>query len=297
MKRLVLIIMVSFGVFISSCGGTSKPVVSIPESKVDKPPAIEQVKEQDNEYRRALPVKTEIDVKRIAESKYSSSSPRLWGEKAPGVKTKIDTRSNIAALTFDACGGKNGDGYDKGLIDYLISENIPATLFINSRWIDENPGIFMELSKNPLFEIENHGTNHVPLSINGGKVYGIKGTDSVGGVVDEVMVNAEKIQRLTGRRPRYFRSGTAYYDEIAVKILEETGEKAIGFDIIGDAGATYSKDQIKRACMGTRQGSIIIFHMNHPDKDTAEGIKEAIPMLRNRGFKFVKLEDYDLDLL
>jgi len=35
-------------------------------------------------------------------------------------------------------------------------------------------------------------------------------------------------------------------------------------------------------------------HMNHPEGETAEGLMEAIPELRKRGFKFVKLSEYDL---
>ncbi|MCX6167148.1 MAG: hypothetical protein NT021_04105 [Sphingobacteriales bacterium] len=66
------------------------------------------------------------------------------------------------------------------------------------------------------------------------------------------------------------------------------------FSVIGDAGATYSKDQVKKACLDSSNGSIIICHMNHPKKDTAEGLKLALPELIKRGIKFVKLEDYSL---
>jgi peptidoglycan/xylan/chitin deacetylase (PgdA/CDA1 family) len=169
-------------------------------------------------------------------------------------------------------------------------------LFINSRWIDENYDTFMKLSKDPLFEIGNHGTSHLPLSVNGKSAYGIEGTGSLMDVINEVVENEDKVEKLTGRRPKYFRSGTAYYDEIAIKVAEEMGVKVMGFDIIRDAGATYSKSQIKRVCSNVKPGSILIFHMNHPEKETAEGIMEVVPLLRSKGLDFVKLEDYDLFL-
>lgn len=62
------------------------------------------------------------------------------GLKITGVLTRLATKDKVIALTFDACGGKGGSGYDRKLIDYLIKENIPATLFINARWIDANKG-------------------------------------------------------------------------------------------------------------------------------------------------------------
>lgn len=97
--------------------------------------------------------------------KYSGQIPDQWGEEVADVKRKMKTNEKVVALTFDACGGPGGSGYDAKLINYLIKEQIPATLFINSRWIDANTDLFMKLARNPLFEIENHGHLHKPLSV------------------------------------------------------------------------------------------------------------------------------------
>lgn len=224
---------------------------------------------------------------------YKNQIPHQWGEKVAGVKTHIITNEKIIALTFDACGGKNGDGYDSKLINYLMKENVPATLFIGFRWIDANYSTFTKLYRNPLFEIENHGSLHKPLSVNGKSAYGIKGTKDVGEIVDEVEMNELKIQKITGRKPRYFRSGTDYYDEISVKIAKNLDQQVISYSVLGDAGATFTTEQVKKACLSAKPGSIIILHMNHPEKYTAEGIIEAIPQLEKMGYKFVKLEDYE----
>ncbi|MDB5055383.1 MAG: polysaccharide deacetylase [Bacilli bacterium] len=222
------------------------------------------------------------------------AKPKQWGEQVDGVKRRLDTNDKVVALTFDACGGVGSDGYDKKLIDFLIKEKIHATLFINGRWITANPDIFLELAANPLFEIENHGTEHKPLSVTGRSAYGIKGTSSVEEVKNEVLLNAQKIEKLTGRKPKFFRSGTAYYDEIAIQVVEDLGEEAVNFDVLGDAGATYTKDQIVKALKSVKPGSIVISHMNHPEKHTAEGIEAAVPMLQKEGYSFVKVEDYSL---
>lgn len=225
---------------------------------------------------------------------FSDKVPREWGEIIKGVKTRLNTDQKVLALTFDACGSPGGSGYDTMLIRYLESEKIPATLFISGRWIDSNPAIFQELSKNPLFEIENHGLNHKPCSANGRPVYGIEGTKNVGEIYDEIEQNAIKIHTLTGLKPRYYRPGTGYCDEICIEVANALGYEVVNFSVHGDGGATYSKKQVKDALLNAPPSSIILMHMNYPGGETAEGLIEAIPELKNRGFKFIKLSEYDL---
>ncbi|MFD0695682.1 polysaccharide deacetylase family protein [Paenibacillus sp. GCM10027628] len=228
-------------------------------------------------------------------NRYSPLSPSKWGEHVPGVLTHLQTKEKVIALTFDACGGKEGSGYDEKLIDYLVKAHIPATLFMNARWIDANPGTFAKLAADPLFEIENHGTEHRPLSVNGKAAYGIAGTKSVSGVIDEVKDNADKIEKLTGRRPLFYRSGTAYYDEVAVQIVQDLGFQAVNYNVLGDAGATYNTQQVYQALMKAHNGAIVLAHMNQPEKDTAEGVIKAVPELQKAGFRFVQLSAYPLE--
>jgi peptidoglycan/xylan/chitin deacetylase (PgdA/CDA1 family) len=222
-------------------------------------------------------------------SRFNRKVPGEWGERVSGVKTRLNTDQKLIALTFDACGGPRGKGYDAKLIEFLKSEKIPATLFISGKWIDANPEIFRELAKEPLFEIENHGLNHKPCSANSRSAYGIAGTKGVGEIFDEIEQNAIKIQTLTGRKPKYYRPGTAHSDEICVEIANALGYEVVNFSVRGDAGATYTKNQVKEALLNTRPSSIILLHMNHPEGETAEGLIEAIPELRKQGFRFVKL--------
>lgn len=223
-------------------------------------------------------------------AKYKNLKPTQWGENPTGVVNKIQTKEKLIALTFDACDDRD-NGYDKELIDYLVQNKIPATLFLNSRWIDKNPKIAKELAANPLFEIENHGTKHKPLSTNGKSIYGIKGTQNTAEEYDEIESNSKKIKQLTGNRPKYFRSGTAYYDEIGVKIAGDLGQKVAGFNLLGDAGGTFSKSQIKQQLSKTKAGTIAIFHMNKPQGETAEALIEYLPELKKQGFKFVRLDE------
>ena len=151
-----------------------------------------------------------LKKKAAVTAKYNGEKPSVFSQWTAGVKSRIDTSEKVAAITLDACGGKRGSGFDRELIDFLRSEKIPATLFLTALWIDANPGLTEELSRDPLFEIENHGYRHKPASVKGAKIYGRRGTKSAGELFDEIELNARKIESITGRRPVFYRSGTAY---------------------------------------------------------------------------------------
>ena len=223
-------------------------------------------------------------------SRFANERPRTWGMEPEGTLTRAKDAGKVVALTFDACDGRK-NGYDKALIDWLIENKIPVTLFVNARWIDAHRALFLELAANPLFEIGNHGTRHRPLSVTGKSAYGIRGTANVGEAFDEVEGNAEKIEALTGKRPLFFRSGTAHYDDVAARLVQTMGYGIAGFAVNGDDGATVPARTVKRNLLSVRGGDVVLCHMNHPGSGTFPGIKQAVPILKERGFRFVTLSE------
>jgi peptidoglycan/xylan/chitin deacetylase (PgdA/CDA1 family) len=225
--------------------------------------------------------------------KYQHRVPTSWGEKVPGVKTRLNTSEKVIALTLDACGSPT-DGCDYRYINFLKKEKIPATIFVSNQWITRHPLDFKKLMHCPLFTIENHGLNHVPCSVNGKSIYKVQGTKNITELINEIEKNGEIIKKYTGRKPKFFRSGTAYYDEIATKIIHDLGYEAIGFDILGDAGTTWNSKKVEQALLASKPGSIIILHMNRPKKDCAVGAIKAIKQLQKKGFRFVALSQFPL---
>jgi peptidoglycan/xylan/chitin deacetylase (PgdA/CDA1 family) len=192
------------------------------------------------------------------------------------------------ALTFDS-------GYNKALIDYLRKEQIPATLFVTGIWIDHNRKTFEELSKDPLFEIENHGLLHRLCSTEGKTKYGVHGTRDIGDVIDEMELNSRKIAAISGRRPIFFRSATAFSDELASKVAQRLGMEVVSYDILsGDAMKASGKTMAKNILNGARHGAVVIMHFNHPELQEKQALELAVPELRRRGFIFMKLEDFSL---
>ncbi len=224
-------------------------------------------------------------------ARYGHLRPRTWGFGGPGVVRDLHTSRRVIALTFDACGGPGGSGYDQALIGFLRRRKVPATLFLNSRWIDANPAAFGQLAAEPLFEIANHGTRHLPLSVTGRSAYGIPGTRNAGEVYDEVATNQAKLRRLLGVPPRFFRAGTAYCDDVAARIVTAMGDHLVSFSVNGDGGATFTPGQVRGIVTAAPGGSIVICHMNHPDSGTAQGIAASVPYLLACGYRFVRLSD------
>jgi peptidoglycan/xylan/chitin deacetylase (PgdA/CDA1 family) len=233
-------------------------------------------------------------LKKSMVKQFEKQTPKEWGENVKGVKTQLVTKQKTIAITLDACGSPHGMAYDAKLISYLETNQIPATLFVNARWIDNNLETFKKLAENPLFEIGNHGMAHKPLSVSGKSAYELAGTANIEEVVDEIELSARKIQSITNKRPVYFRSGTAYYDEVAVKIANKLKHQVIGYSILGDAGATYTAKQVENAFLTAKNGDITIAHFNHPEAQTREGMIRAIEKLKADGYKFAKLSDYKL---
>lgn len=227
---------------------------------------------------------------------YPNAKPGSWGEFVKGVDEDLITNSKIMALTFDACGGPHGSEYDKELIDYLKKEKLPATVFLTGIWMDANPEALKELMDDPLIEIENHGLKHRPCSVDGESEYGIKGTANVAGAVDEIELNERKIMSSVGRRPEFYRSSTAFTDELCATIANQLGVQIVSYDILsGDAVPYTPKNVIKENIISNaKSGALIIMHMNHPKWYTYEALQETIPELRKMGYSFVKLEYYKL---
>jgi peptidoglycan/xylan/chitin deacetylase (PgdA/CDA1 family) len=200
--------------------------------------------------------------------------------------------TKIAALTLDACGG----GYDEKLIRFLVEERIPATVFATRKWIVRNTeGVTMLRLHPELFDIEDHGANHVPAVIGlGRRVYGIAGNPDIAHLESEVHDGAAAVEAVTGNAPHWYRGATAEYDPQALQVIVAMGYKVAGFSINADAGATLKRETIAARLNAVRPGDIIIAHMNRPGSDTAEGLASGLKSLLGRGFHFVTLREMDV---
>jgi peptidoglycan/xylan/chitin deacetylase (PgdA/CDA1 family) len=186
--------------------------------------------------------------------------------------------SRKIAITFDACPTTLPDEYDEKVIDVLLREKTPATLFLSGRWVEKNPEKVKSLAAQPQFEIANHAFWHPHLLE--------KDDDRI---LRELKRTQAIIKKMTNGTPSYFRPPYGEVDERVAAIAQKAGLATIQYDIAsGDPDAGLSPQRIIKSILrDAKGGSIIVFHMNRKGVHTAEVLPDIIDGLRKRGFTLV----------
>jgi len=189
---------------------------------------------------------------------------------------------NKIALTFDSCPTGREDEYDEKVVDVLIREKVPATLFLSGRWVEKNEDVVKSLAANPQFEIANHAFWHPHL---------LEKDDER--ILRELKRTQDIIRKVAGPRPKYFRPPFGEVDERLARLAAEAGLVTVQYDIAsGDPDPGLSAKRIIRGVVGeAKGGSIVVFHMNENGARTAEVLPEVIKQLREKGFELVTVEE------
>lgn len=192
------------------------------------------------------------------------------------------------ALTLDACSGVT----DMRILSTLVEENIPATIFVTGRWLRRNHTAFALMKGRPdLFQIENHGLNHLPAVDFKTRVYGIEAAGSPAAVAREVQGGEQAIIAAGAPRPHWYRGATARYSPSAITQITAMGYRIAGYSVNGDAGASLMAGSAERRIKAAKDGDVIIAHINHPGHSAGAGVARAIRALKAKGFVFVRLDD------
>ncbi len=211
------------------------------------------------------------------------------------IAASSDLKHNRIALTLDLCSGQ----FDEDLLLFLTRNRIPATVFVTKKWLDKNPrGTGMLKANLDLFDIEDHGENHIPAVIGAGRrVYGIAGEPDLLHLRREVEEGARAIERAIGVAPHWYRGATAAYDQQAADEIRRLGYKIAGFSVNADAGASLSYAAVLAHLRHVKGGDVIIAHMNKPKSQTAEAMSVGLLELLKRGLVFVRLDEVDLEVI
>lgn len=229
----------------------------------------------------------------------ASAPARIGASKAPAVKLVEPhlhiARSNIpgharVALTFDACMGQA----DERILSTLVRERIPATIFVTARWLKRNPQALAVFLHNPdLFELENHGENHIPAVDTPTLVYGIASAGSPQAVRQEVEGGAAAMVAVGIPAPHWFRGSTAKYDLSAIGEIRAMGYRIAGYSVNGDGGSLLGAVITEKRIASAKDGDVVISHINQPTHAAGEGVAKALVDLKTKGTAFVRLEDVE----
>lgn len=197
---------------------------------------------------------------------------------APQVISNGPREKKRIALTFDACSTHKPSQYDERVIRTLINHNVPATLFLGGKWMEEHPHETRLLAWHPLFELGNHTFLHPhPREVTPQRLrHEIEWTQNV-------------MYTLTGRYATLFRAPYGEIDDGVVRLAAEMGLATVQFDVAsGDPDRRASKKRlIEHVTRRARNGSIVVMHMNGRGHYTADALPEIVKRLRAKGYEFV----------
>ncbi|WP_284776827.1 polysaccharide deacetylase family protein [Agrobacterium sp. lyk4-40-TYG-31] len=191
------------------------------------------------------------------------------------------------AITLDACMGKT----DFRILDTLVNEQIPATIFVTARWLKHNPeALAIMMAHSDLFELENHGENHIPAVDKPVSIYGIAAAGSEAAVEQEVEGGRLAIVAATGHQPQWFRGATAKYTASSMTTINRLGERVAGYSINGDGGSLLGAGATAKHIASAKDGDVIISHINQPTHEAGEGVVKGLLALKARGVIFTRLD-------
>ncbi|WP_406456219.1 polysaccharide deacetylase family protein [Streptomyces sp. NBC_00876] len=215
------------------------------------------------------------------------------------VLTRGPSRTDkVVALTFDAdmtadegpraAAGERFDNPE--LIALLRRLKVPATVFMTGRWAEEYPSQARSIGTDPLFEIGNHSYSHYAFT---SPCYGLPAVeeDAVRGEVERAFGAIRK----AGARNvvPYFRFPGGCYDDASLRALAPEKVTAVQWDVVsGDAFATDADAVAEQVLDGVRPGSLVVMHCTRSAAPvTAEAVREVVPELRKRGYRFIKVSE------
>ena len=195
---------------------------------------------------------------------------------------KVYWRGNPAeksvSLTFD-------DGptahYTAQILDVLALHNVKATFFVIGENLKDNPDLARRIHAEG-HEMGNHTQSH-PWMFR----------MLFSSIREDILLCQDEIEKNTGYRPRFFRQPVGINNPSVMKVIDGLGMVMIGWQARAyDAVPTEKGKIINRILSRIRPGGIIILHDGcdaKTDQDrsaTVEALKEIIPALKTRGYKF-----------
>lgn len=208
-------------------------------------------------------------------------------------------------FTFDDGPGETmGDGPGPKtvpLAKYLNSEGIQATFFCVGKFIDSHAGIIAQLDRLG-HSVGNHSYSH-PEMIN------LFESGRKEDLLKEIKVTDDLIRKIIPGKPVYFRAPYGLWNLKMSSYVNRHLDRADGYtgpfhwDIGGDDYKFWQKNQTAEACAASylqeieqKNKGIILMHDSSADMEnmrqnnrTYETLKILIPQLKDRGYRFVGL--------
>ncbi len=194
-------------------------------------------------------------------------------KKLPIYSVKRDDK--CVSLTFDAAWGNEDT---QQLIDILAKYNVKATFFVVGQWVDKYPESVKALH-DAGHEVMTHSDDHAHFA-----------QLSTEQIASNINKSCDKIESVTGVRPKLFRCPYGEYNDNVIATLSSMGMYTIQWDVDSLDWKDLSAGEITERVTGKVQsGSIVLFH--NAAKHTPEALPGIIEFLLGNGFKIVPVTE------
>ncbi|HVY89894.1 MAG TPA: polysaccharide deacetylase family protein [Hyphomonadaceae bacterium] len=199
------------------------------------------------------------------------------------VVNHLPTSEKVIAITFDACEAGKPAVLDEKIVGVLKQEGIPFTVFLGGRFVRDNAAAVEELAKTANVEFENHSWSH-PKDM--------RELDDAD-VQYQVTRAAQEIEKVTGRKPKYFRFPGGNDDDRTISLVEGLGYRVVHWDKpSADPDPKISVEKLSSYMLSmAHPGAILVFHINGRGVETATALPGIIAKLKEKGYSFVKVDD------
>ena len=264
-------------------------------------------------------MKTDEERFRYLAERYYGNVTVNQKEKLPGFtadeirqldKTGSFTDDQVLFLTFDDWGTEQSINE---LLYVLEKNDVKATFFIRTGYVGANPNLLRTIAEQG-HQIASHTDNHVPLADsvddNGNRMTSLTDAEALA-LRKDLVTSYKKLYKYTGDvvvdgKPslsRMFRPPTLAVSKIGLTQVFDTGfdYSVSGAYSTGDYEASSYNDMIQRLTrrsigngkyVTVGNGTVLVMHMQENAKYTAQALDYMIPLWKEQGYSFARLDDY-----
>ena len=187
----------------------------------------------------------------------------------------VQTNEKKVAFTMNCAW--NADDIDS-ILKTLDKNNTKITFFMVGEWIDKYPEAVNKIHKAG-HEIASHSDTHPHVN-----------NLSYEENINEIEKSNDKIERITGRRTKIYRTPYGEYNNMVIKAANDKGYYTIQWNLDTlDYTGLSGEEMWNRINGKIKEGDIILSH--NGTKHTAESLDMIIKNIKNAGFEIVKISD------
>lgn len=180
-------------------------------------------------------------------------------------------QDKLVALSFDD--GPNTETTVR-MLDMLKRHNVKASFFVIGNNINEESAKVMQRAYKEGHDIENHSLTHCSMP-----------TLTADSIKSEIEQTSALVEKYIGEKPQFFRPP---YIALNRTMFDTIQLPFICGDGCNDWEDNVSADvRVEKMLSAARDGLIFLLHDFRGNEKTVEAVDRIIPILKERGFRFV----------